>query len=176
MQAIVQSPPRTILEVYRMLPEGTRAELIEETLYMSPAPTLDHQDIVVSLSAAMFTFISKKKAGKLYVAPVDVYLDRKNAFQPDIVFVSNKNKSILKKDGIYGAPDLVIEVLSPGTKNFDLSKKKKVYESSGVKEYWVINPQNKECLGFRLDEGSFVEFGKDKGKLNSPLLKSTFKF
>ncbi len=169
-------PPRTLLEVFKMLPEGTCAELIDNTLYMSPAPTLDHQEITISLGSQLFSFIKRKKLGKIYLGPVDVYLNTKNAFQPDIVFVSVRNKSILKTDGIYGTPDLVIEVLSPGTKNIDLTKKKNAYEQAGVKEYWVIDPTTKISTGFQLVSQAFLEFKKEKGKLSSVLLKNTFKF
>ena len=173
---VLQQPPRTLMEVYRMLPEGTRAEIINELLYMSPAPTLDHQDVIITLGSLIFQYVTKRKLGKVYISPVDVYLNTKNAFQPDLVFISNENSSILKKDGIHGAPDLVIEVLSPGTKNFDLVKKKKVYEQSGVKEYWVIDPETKAAIGFQRIKERFKEFRNEKGKMNSSLLNQTFKF
>ena len=176
MQEVIQSPPRTLMEVFRMLPEGTRAEIINGILYMSPAPSLDHQEISISLSSLIFSFVTKKKLGKVYASPVDVYLNDENSFQPDIVFVSNKNSSILKKDGIHGCPDFVVEILSPGTKKFDLVKKKNVYETSGVLEYWIVNPETKECTGFQLKKGKFEELKKEKGKIVSSLLKTSFKF
>ena len=153
MQEVIQSPPRTLMEVFRMLPEGTRAELINGILYMSPAPSLDHQDVVVSLTTELNQFLKKKKAGKLYVSPVDVYLNSTNAYQPDLVIILNKNLSILKSNGVYGAPDIVFEILSPGTKKFDLVKKKNVYESSGVLEYWIVDPLLAKVTIFTLMEG-----------------------
>lgn len=176
MQEAIQRPPKTILEVYQMLPEGTRAEIINGVLYVSPAPTLDHQDTVVSLTTDLNVFLRKKKAGKLYVAPVDVYLNAANAYQPDLVVILKDNLSILRSNGIHGSPDLVIEILSPGTKKFDLVKKKNVYETSGVKEYWIVDPATKECIGFQLKKGKFEELKKEKGKIISVLLKHTFKF
>jgi Uma2 family endonuclease len=173
---LIENPPRTTMEVFKMLPEGTRCELINGIIYMSPAPTTKHQGTVVKLIGQFYNFINKSKIGEVLIGPVDVYLDnKKNAFQPDIVFISTENSSIIKEAGIYGAPDLVIEVLSPGTENFDLTKKKKVYEKSGVKEYWVIDTQTKICTGFQLVNKKFVEFKKEKGKLTSALLRHTFK-
>jgi Uma2 family endonuclease len=163
------------MEVYRMLPEGTRAEIINAVLFMSPAPALSHQETVASLGTLLYQFVSKRKLGKVYFSPVDVYLNSKNAFQPDIVFVSNKNFSILKDDGIYGAPDFVIEVVSPGTRQLDLNKKKSAYEKAGVTEYWVVDPLTNECLGFAAKAGRFDALKKQKNKFTSPLLGLTFK-
>jgi Uma2 family endonuclease len=172
-----EKPPRTTMEVFKMLPEGTRCELINGTIYMSPAPTINHQDAILSLGSELLQFAKKKNLGKIFISPVDVYLDsQKNAFQPDLVFISNNRLNIIKEDGIYGAPDLVVEILSPGTKNFDLTKKKKIYEKSGVKEYWGVDPQTKVAICFKLIEKKFVELKKEKGKIVSSLLNHTFKF
>lgn len=143
---------------------------------MSPAPTLSHQNIIFTLMGQFYNYQSKDQLGIFFVSPVDVFLDNKNAVQPDIVFVSNQNKSILKEDAIYGAPDLVIEVLSPGSKKFDLDKKKKIYEKFGVKEYWIVDPDSKESMGFQLKRKKFVLFKQEKDKLVSVLLKHAFKF
>jgi Uma2 family endonuclease len=175
MIASYQSPPRTALEVYQMLPEGTRCELIDNILYMSPAPLSEHQKISFQLSGQLYSLLINSGIGEAFAAPIDVYLDQKNAFQPDLVFISSQNIAIIKEDGIHGTPDLIIEVLSPGTKNFDLTKKKKVYEKSGVKEYWVVDPSTKNCTGFKLVDKKFIELGTQKAKLISPLLKHTFK-
>jgi Uma2 family endonuclease len=83
--------------------------------------------------------------------------------------------AVIHEDGIHGAPDLIVEVLSKGTKDFDLTKKKKVYEKSGVKEYWVVDTQTKICTGFQLVNKKFVEFKKEKSKITSALLRHTFK-
>lgn len=176
MVSLLERPPRTAMEVFKMLPEGTRCELIDEIIYMSPAPTTTHQSFSFTLGGQFFNFINKTKKGVGFTSPIDVYLDnRKNAFQPDLIFIANENRSIIKEDGIYGAPDLVIEVLSKGTEHFDLTKKKKVYEKSGVKEYWVVDTRTKICTGFQLVNKKFVEFKKEKNKITSALLRHTFK-
>jgi Uma2 family endonuclease len=169
-------PPRTLLEVFKMLPEGTCAELIDNSLYMSPARTTSHQGIVGAILSSIHGYASETKIGKVLVSPIDVYLNSKNAFQPDIVFIANENLSIIKESGIYGVPDLVIEILSPGTEKLDRNKKKLAYEQAGVKEYWIVAPLTKECSGYQLTKGKYTEFKKEKGKLSSALLKHVFKF
>jgi|tagenome__1003787_1003787.scaffolds.fasta_scaffold20478414_1 Uma2 family endonuclease len=143
-------PPRTMLEVYKALPEGTRVQLINDQLIMSPAPLVVHADIIKQIFVQLYAFVEKEnKLGKVYVAPVDVYLNEKNVYQPDIIFISNERKEIIHEDAIYGAPDLVIEVLSPANKKYDKGKKKDVYLQSGVKEYWIIEPENFECVDYK---------------------------
>jgi Uma2 family endonuclease len=176
MQLTALHPPKTLMEVYRMLPEGTRAELINNQLFMSPAPTLHHQNVIFNLTGQFYIYVNQEKNGKALVSPVDVYLDEENAVQPDIVFVMNENISILKDDGIYGAPDLIIEVLSPGTRKHDFDKKKKLYEKSGVKEYWIVDPVTKESPGFQLKNSKYVLFKEEKAKLTSALLNHSFIF
>ena len=83
-------------------------------------------------------------------------LNNKNAYQPDILFIANENLYKLKEQGFFGAPDLVVEILSPATRRFDKGEKKAEYERSGVKEYWIIDPADNSTEGFILQEGKFV--------------------
>jgi Uma2 family endonuclease len=171
----VVKPPRTAMEVFKMLPEGTRCELIENKLYMSPAPSTPHQRLVSTLAGLFFNYQNKSKKGIYIISPIDLFLNSKNAFQPDLVFILNENLEIVREDGIHGAPDLIVEVLSKGTRSFDLGKKKTVYEKSGVKEYWVVDSSTQICTGFRLVGKKLEEFCSEKGKIVSSLLRHTFK-
>jgi len=175
---VIDRPPRTIMEVFKMLPEGTLAELIDGVIYMSPSPIRPHQRIVSLLSARITVFVEENDLGEAYVAPFDVYLDEEiNAVQPDIVFVSKERLSIIDPIGhIHGTPDLVVEVLSTGTKKYDQEKKKELYERFGVKEYWIIDPSTKETKGFTLQSGKYFESFKASGKIQSSLLNETFLF
>src|SRR5699024_9382959 len=101
-------PPRTMMEVFQSLPEGTLVQLIENNLVMSPAPLDRHQKTLVEIHFQLHAFIREKGLGETRVASYDVYLDRKNAFQPDIIFISNERLSLIEEDGLRGAPDLVI--------------------------------------------------------------------
>lgn len=164
------------MEVYKMLPEGTLAELIEGNIYMSPSPLKTHQRIVTLLSAHLTVYVEERGLGEIYVSPFDVYLDEEmNAVQPDIVFVASKNLHIVQGH-VHGVPDLLVEVLSPGNMNHDKVKKKALYEKFGVKEFWIIDPDNKEATGYFLENGSYAEFHKSTGSITSRLLNSTFQF
>jgi Uma2 family endonuclease len=169
-------PPRTIMEEYKSLPEGTLAQLIENELIMSPAPLEKHQSILMEISAEMFQFVKKHQMGVVRVAPYDVYLDRKNVFQPDLIFVSKANLHLIEADGLHGSPDLVAEILSPFTAKYDLQVKKDVYERCGVQEYWLVDPADNAAIGYKLEAGSYVEFARAIGALQSELLGITIRF
>jgi Uma2 family endonuclease len=142
MKAVAMEP--LTVEDYRLLPEtGPRYQLIEGDLYMAPGPNRYHQDISLNLTVMLAKYLEKHPIGKLYVAPFDVYLDEINVHQPDLIFVSNKNKSILTDAGAEGAPDLVVEILSSKTAMLDKKHKRKVFARSGVKELWFVDPETR---------------------------------
>ena len=132
---------------YRKWPEGERWELIGGIAYgMSPAPRLDHQRVALDLGSRMCEFL-RDKACVAYVSPIDVLLpepgqdddEADNVVQPDIVVVCDPDK-LANGRYIRGAPDLVVEILSPSTMKKDVSEKFELYERSGVREYWIIEP------------------------------------
>jgi Uma2 family endonuclease len=172
---MIQSPPRTILEVFESLPEGTLAEVVNNQLVMSPAPTSKHQRVLRSIFRQIDTYVETHQLGEVFFAPLDVYLDEENVFEPDLVFISTERLHILK-DNIYGAPDLVVEVLSPGTENRDKRDKKAVYEKYGVKEYWIANPVTKKVIGYRLEGNRFTEITSEDSVIESGLLNLTIRF
>src|SRR5262249_19858888 len=146
------APPLTVAE-YRNLPEtGPRYQLIEGDLYMAPAPDRFHQDISRNLEVMLANYLSEHPIGVLYDAPFDVYLTDTDAFQPDLLIVLNENRGILTDAGAEGAPDLVVEVLSPKTRQLDLVTKKRIYARMGVKELWIIDPEPKEVAVYRFDQ------------------------
>ncbi|MBS1669482.1 MAG: Uma2 family endonuclease [Bacteroidetes bacterium] len=169
------TPPRTAMEVFEMLPEGTLAEVINNKLYMSPAPNFEHQDLLGNLHTDMNVFIRKNALGKCIFSPMDVYLGDKNAVQPDILFIATNNLGIVQKGKVKGAPDLIVEALSQDRKH-DLETKKKLYEEFGVKEYFIIDPSNKEVFSYFLQGKKFVFQESKKGEIKSNLLKKTFSF
>jgi len=133
------------------MPEGgPRYELIEGELLMAPAPNRFHQDISLNLEMILWSYVKKHQIGKIYHAPFDVYLDEINVVQPDIVFVSNKKADVLTDAGAEGAPDLVIEILSPSTMRRDRDTKRKVYARTGVEELWLIDPEKRRIEIFEL--------------------------
>jgi Uma2 family endonuclease len=171
-------PPRTIMEVFKMLPEGTLAEVIENTLYMSPTPVKQHQRILRKLSTQFDVFVTDHNLGEIFYAPFDVFLDEKsNAVQPDLLFISNANSKIIDEhQTVHGVPDLIIEVLSPGNKSHDMVTKRNLYEKFGVKEYWIVDPETMQASGFTLQNSVYVSLGGFSGKIQSKLLQHEFTF
>ncbi|MCI0750741.1 MAG: Uma2 family endonuclease [Flammeovirgaceae bacterium] len=171
------SPPRTIMEVYKMLPEGTLAEVINGTLYMSPAPSTEHQRIILKIITQMSAFVEQHRSGEVFVAPYDVYLDEhSNVVQPDIVYIPTNKKDLILKNGFHGVPDLIVEILSPGNSSHDSGTKKELYEKFGVKEYWIVDPDTKQATGYSLLNKNYEGIGTFNSKIVSHLLNVTIQF
>lgn len=147
---------RYTYEDYYRLPEGSPYQLIGGELVMTPSPTPYHQMVSMKLELKMAGFVLEKGLGIVLDAPIDVYLEETETYQPDIIFISNERLFIIEEKRIKGAPDLVVEILSPNTGYYDLRSKYKVYEKSGVREYWLVDPQSKSVQVFCLREGKFT--------------------
>jgi Uma2 family endonuclease len=129
---------------YEEMPAGPPYyQVIEGDLVMSPSPNIYHQALVGRIYSLLLQFLEKKPLGEVFVAPLDVFLSEINVYQPDVIFISNQRRSILTEHGLEGAPDLAVEVLSPGTARFDKGSKRKVYARAGVQELWLVDPDAK---------------------------------
>jgi Uma2 family endonuclease len=135
------APKLTYQDLRAMPDDGKRYELIDGEVYMTPSPNRRHQEIVGKLHVLLYAFVQKRDLGKIYLAPLDVVFDESNVVQPDLVFIRKERLSILKDAGVFGAPDLAIEVLSPGTAKFDRETKLQVYARAGVPELWYVDPE-----------------------------------
>ena len=158
---------------YKNLPEGAPYQLIGGSLVMTPSPEVYHQDISGKLAYKMRGFVIKNKLGFLYYAPIDVKLSKYNVFQPDVIFIRKKNKKIIGLKNICGAPDVVIEILSPSTAYYDLREKFRVYEKYGVKEYWIVDPKVKSIEIYENHKNKFLlnNSAEVTGKVSSGILK-----
>jgi Uma2 family endonuclease len=166
------APPLTVAE-YKSLPEtGPRYQLIEGDLYMAPAPNRFHQDISRNLAVILANYLSAHPIGVLYDAPFDVYLSETDVFQPDLLIVLNENRGILTDAGAEGAPDFVVEILSAKTRHLDSVHKKRVYARRGIKELWIIDPDQKDVTVYRFDQDRTDPVAKLSGqdKVSSLLL------
>ena len=123
---------------YLGLPDQPRCELLYGRLPVTPAPTARHQRLVLAL-ALVLVELAKRRGGEALISPVDVVLADHSIVQPDVVYVSRERAHIIRRR-IEGAPDLVIEILSPGTARRDLGEKMRLYAESGVVEYWIVDP------------------------------------
>lgn len=146
---------------YEQLPEGAPYQLIAGELVMTPSPVFSHQKIVLKLAAQLMEFVSQRKLGDVVTAPMDVYLSETDVYQPDIIYISHERSQIIH-ERIKGAPDLVMEVLSPSNAYYDLVQKKQVYESAWVKEYWIIDPVEKTIEVYENGETGFKLLAKAK--------------
>jgi Uma2 family endonuclease len=167
LQAI---PPLINRQDYEAMREGPPYyQLVEGDLIMSPSPTSFHQTILGNLFFLVRHFLSENPLGRVFLAPLDVFLNDINIYQPDIVFVARKHLGRITDRGIEGAPDLVVEILSPSTSVYDRGSKRKVYAKSRVKEMWLIDPDKKRIQVFHLQqnaEAPAVNVGP-RGKLTS---------
>lgn len=145
--------PLLTVENYKILPEtGPRYQLIEGDLYMAPAPNRYHQEISFNLEYILRGYLESHRLGRVYHAPFDVVLDDYNVFQPDIIFVANDHLAILTEAGAEGAPDFVVEILSPKTAKLDRDNKRRVYATSGVRELWIIAPETRQIEVYLLGQ------------------------
>ncbi|GAB4134629.1 MAG: Uma2 family endonuclease [Raineya sp.] len=141
----------TYSELLEAMPAEMLCEIIENKLFMSPAPNTEHQRIIRKLVQKMLNFVEKKAFGEVFFAPFDVIVDEANVVQPDIIFISNTNLDKLSKRGFEGVPDLVVEIISPSTFYRDSYEMKDFYEKIGVKEYWLVEPANRIIEVFVLE-------------------------
>lgn len=153
--ALPKEELKTIADI-EALPEGTRAELIDgELFYDMAAPSSNHQRLVNFLVTEINLYI-RSKGGKceVFPAPYDVQLkedDNHTLVQPDVSVICNRDK--IKKNRCVGAPDWVIEVVSPSTENWDYIRKLAKYNSAGVREYWIVDPNHDRVVVYNLEAG-----------------------
>ena len=142
------------------LPEGQRAEIIDGEWYDMASPTGTHQWIITEITGELHTYLRQKGFPcRVFVAPFAVYPDNDNStyVEPDITVLCDMGK--YDEHGIYGAPDLVIEVASPGSARLDYGKKLFKYHSAGVREYWIINPMTKTVNTYHFSVNDDTEEG-----------------
>lgn len=168
--------PRTAMEVFNMLPEGTCCEVIDNTLYMSPSPSTEHQKILLKIATQLNLFVEANNLGEIFIAPCDVYLtDANDVIQPDIVFINKANGQIIQKKGIYGTPDLVIEILSSNPE-YDTRKKFELYQRNLISEYIIINPDTKEVSHYILNANKYDTMPSENGVLDSKVISTQITF
>ena len=152
--------------------DGNLYEVLNGELIMAAAPILRHQEVSGNIYELMRSFVRLKKLGKVFDAPIDVVLGD-DVVEPDIVFISKERKEIMGRERITGAPDLVVEVLSLSTSGYDLRYKWELYARSGVREYWVVNPEAEtvEVLTLVNDAYQRHALGEKDGAVTSRVLE-----
>ena len=155
--------------------DGNRHELIDGVHYVTPSPDVRHQVIVVRLVVEIATYLKQHPVGGVFVAPLDVVLSNHDIVEPDVLFVATDQTAILTEKNVQGPPALVVEVLSPSTRKRDAQAKRRLFERTGVREYWLVDPELDTVQVLRMSpEGKLervVELSADDHEtLTTPLL------
>ncbi len=146
------------------VPEDTnRYEIFEGELVVTPSPLRIHQVVVRNITYYFEEYLRNKKIGELYTAPFDVYFDDETVMQPDIMFVIHDRKHIIEDKRIVGAPDLIVEILSPRTEERDRGYKFRRYARENVREYWIIDPDKQTVEIFENTASGYRLSGTYKG-------------
>ena len=146
-------------EDYCNAPEDKRYELHDGDLVVVPSPREQHQNSVGSLFYFLRAFVLGRELGRVYIAPFDIVLSNHDVVQPDVIFVSGDRLDIITPDNIQGAPDLVIEVLSPSTAHRDRTFKRALYARHGVREFWLVDTDTQTIEILLLGSGGYEEIG-----------------
>ena len=169
--AIIDKTNEWTVEEFLQLEESNLpCELINGEVFISPAPNMIHQ-VVSGKLYDMLKAYARKTGGFAAYSPFDVYLDNKNVFQPDLLYLKKENRSRLFEKGLRGAPDLAVEIISPSNSFKDRNQKKRLYEKFGVKEYWIIDPADRtlEIYDFGAGENPVFKWA-ERGAVTSRLL------
>jgi Uma2 family endonuclease len=151
---MVISTKFTHADLLAMPDDGKRREILDGELIVSPSPKLYHQAIVMRLIAIFVRYLDRNPVGKIFASPLDVIFSDLDVLEPDLIFVRNENLAILQ-DWVRGIPDLVIEVLSPGSAAVDRGPKLKAYARFGVPEYWIVDPEARAIEVYRQGAGGY---------------------
>jgi Uma2 family endonuclease len=153
--------------------EGYIYELLNGEIMRRTSPNLDHQEASSNVHFALTAFVKTHNLGKVFTAPLDVYLTEFDLVVPDLIFVSKENEAIHKnKRCIEGVPDLIVEILSKSTQKIDRGKKMTQYKKYGVKEYWIVNPRSQSIEVYEWQNGDYelVSDAEESGEIESKVL------
>ncbi|MCC6790326.1 MAG: Uma2 family endonuclease [Thermomicrobiales bacterium] len=171
---VTSAPPRPLTyEDFANLPESLdRYEILQGELIVSPPPRSEHQDVSFELGLALATAIQRSPEirGKVYAAPIGVRLSPHDFVQPDLIYISVDRRSILVDGIVDGAPDLVVEVASPSTQRYDRVRKMALYQETGVREYWIVDPKKRSFEVYELVNDAYRLIETDDGRVRSKVL------
>jgi Uma2 family endonuclease len=136
--------------------DGKRHELIDGEHYVTASPNMRHQQISMNLTLMIGSWLEAHPQGRLFYAPFDVVFSKFDVVEPDVLYVSNERSNVLTAPNVQGAPDLVIEIGSPSTRQRDETIKRRLYERSNVVEYWIVDPDIEVVRVYRRSGDSFA--------------------
>lgn len=138
------SPPSvrfTYQDLVGLPSDGQRHEIVDGEHIVTPSPKTKHQQVSTNLAVALGLYLRQNPIGAIFVAPLDVALSNVDVVQPDLLYIARERAGIITEQNIQGAPDLVVEILSPGTRTTDEVFKRALYERAGVTQYWLVDPE-----------------------------------
>ena len=139
--------------------DGRLYEILEGDLFVTPPPSIRHQRISRDLGLHLARHLEDTGAGEMLHAPVGVRLSDDDVVEPDLLVVLTAHADRIGEQAVLGAPDLVVEILSPGTARRDLGTKREKYEAAGVREYWIVDPESRSVEVLSLESDRFVRRG-----------------
>ncbi len=171
---MTQPKPRlkfTVSDYMSMPDNGKRYELLDGEMILAPSPTTIHQRISKRLNRALERVFEVRRLGQVWYAPLDVVFADHDVAQPDLMFISNERTEIVTDANIQGAPDLVVEILSPSTAGYDRGYKRTLYGRHGVREFWLVDPIAETVEVFLGGEDELVEYATHggAGQMTTPL-------
>ena len=172
---MTQPKPRlkfTVSDYMSMPDNGKRYELLDGEIFLAPSPTFRHQGVQKNLVIALSGVFERTERGWIRGAPLDVVFSDGDVAQPDVMFISNERSDIITDANVQGAPDLAIEILSPGTVIYDRGYKRTLYGRHGVLEYWLVDPEAETVEIFVLGDEGLVEYSSfgNTGELSTPVM------
>lgn len=172
MKIAARTGPYTWDDFCRMIQEDQKADLIDGVIYMASPENTDANDLFVFLIGLFDDFAEYHDLGEVYGSRVAVRLDKKNAPEPDIVFVRKEHRGRIERGGIVGPADLAVEIISPDSVERDYERKRKQYERFGIPEYWIVDEELQKVTLLRLGpKGKYREVKPHKGELRSEALE-----
>jgi Uma2 family endonuclease len=174
MDSARASTPKLTYDDFLLFPDdGQRHELIDGEHYVTPSPSTRHQRLSMRLTGALLDCLKVNPVGELFAAPYDVVFGRFDIVEPDLLLVTGDQVDVLTDVHARGAPSLVVEILSKGTRRVDLQTKRDLYERAGVREYWVIDGEmNRIAIHRRASDGRMPQVAdlSESDTLTTPLL------
>ena len=163
-------PLLTADELDQFPDDGKRREIIAGELYVSAAPAKPHQQLAGHLFVLLYNEVVLNELGEVYFAPVDVRFSERDQVQPDLLVILHERRDIYRGNTVYGAPDIVVEILSPSNRSVDLVEKARLYAAGGVGEYWILDPIGHTLQMLRLEDGRHVPVAPERGLMHSTVI------
>jgi Uma2 family endonuclease len=155
MEPAQSSTKLTYADYVRLPDDGKRHEIIDGVHYVSPSPVTRHQRILLRLAHVLAAYLDEHPVGEVFIAPFDILLSDFDIVVPDLIYLSKQHAHFLTEKNLQGPSDLVVEILSPGTRRRDEGLKRDLYERVGVREYWLVDPKANVVRVYRRGKSGF---------------------